>query len=137
MDNKCDTCVYKSCEPYDEPCTRCEQNNPDENETNYKSTAKHSREECLVMANNCVNGSRAEQYGDLEDNFETISRFWNGYLSSVMMLRNAHPLTPVDVANMMVLLKVARSSSNPAHGDNYVDIAGYAACAYELTQRGE
>lgn len=128
---KNNSCVYKSC---DEPCTK---NNPDEKESEYKSNIKHTREECLVMANDCVNGTREEQYGNLEDNFEIISRFWNDYLSSVMMLRSVHLLTPVDVANMMTLLKIARSSSNLAYGDNYIDIAGYAACAYELTQRGE
>jgi hypothetical protein len=32
---------------------------------------------------------------------------------------------------MMVLLKAARAKSNPQHVDNYVDAAGYAACAAE------
>lgn len=135
--NSCETCRYEHLEPYDEPCTRCSQNNPDAKESYYKKNINHTRKDCLDLANDCVNGSRAEQYGDLEDNFETIANLWNTYLSAVMMLHNAHPLAPIDVANMMTLLKVARSCNNTGYGDNYVDIAGYAACAYELSQRGE
>lgn len=33
---------------------------------------------------------------------------------------------------MMVLLKVARVSTGTTHLDNFVDVAGYAACAYEI-----
>lgn len=36
-----------------------------------------------------------------------------------------------DVANMMVLLKVARNKAS-WHRDNWVDIAGYAACGAEV-----
>ena len=32
----------------------------------------------------------------------------------------------------MELLKVARANENPSHADNYIDIAGYAACAGEI-----
>lgn len=36
---------------------------------------------------------------------------------------------------MMVLLKTARvSTGGVSHYDNYVDVAGYAACAYEITK---
>lgn len=40
--------------------------------------------------------------------------------------------TPIDVAMMMVLLKAARVSTGTTHLDNFVDVAGYAACAYEM-----
>lgn len=44
-------------------------------------------------------------------------------------------VTPIDVAMMMVLLKAARvSTGGVSHYDNYVDVAGYAACAYEITK---
>lgn len=33
---------------------------------------------------------------------------------------------------MLVDLKVTRAWGNPSHGDNWVDIAGYAACGGEL-----
>ena len=38
----------------------------------------------------------------------------------------------MDVANMMVLLKIARAKENPKHMDNWVDMAGYATCAGEI-----
>nr|DAK94186.1 MAG TPA: hypothetical protein [Caudoviricetes sp.] len=41
-------------------------------------------------------------------------------------------ISPVDVAQMMILLKVARAKGNPKHQDNWVDMAGYAACAGEI-----
>ena len=67
---------------------------------------------------------RGVEYGKPEDNFSTIARLWRAYLGVAV---NAQ-----DVAMMMVLFKVARAKSAPGHGDNLVDIAGYAACAAEL-----
>jgi hypothetical protein len=37
-----------------------------------------------------------------------------------------------DVAVMLALLKVARIKQNPNHTDNWIDIAGYAACGGEI-----
>ena len=72
---------------------------------------------------------RGVEYGKPEDNFATIARLWRAYLGVAV---NAQ-----DVAMMMVLFKVARAKSAPGHGDNLVDIAGYAACAAELGTRNE
>ena len=36
------------------------------------------------------------------------------------------------MAIMMALLKIARISKNPQHMDNWVDLAGYAACGGEI-----
>ena len=33
---------------------------------------------------------------------------------------------------MLALLKIARSKASLTHFDNYVDLAGYAACAAEI-----
>jgi hypothetical protein len=49
---------------------------------------------------------------------------WQAYLNAK---RNADPLTPKDVAAMMVLVKVARFANDPDHRDNLVDMCGYAA----------
>ena len=40
------------------------------------------------------------------------------------------------VAAMMILLKTARISSGTAVSDNWIDIAGYAACGGEIQTRG-
>lgn len=37
---------------------------------------------------------------------------------------------------MMILLKVARAATGKFNADNYIDIAGYAACACEIGDRG-
>jgi hypothetical protein len=52
---------------------------------------------------------------------------WSAYLGV--------DVTEVDVAAMMVLLKVSRSRSSD-HSDNWVDVCGYAAIAGELEASG-
>jgi len=44
----------------------------------------------------------------------------------------ARALNSEDVANMMILFKVARNSAN-SKDDNWIDIAGYAACGGEVS----
>lgn len=41
-----------------------------------------------------------------------------------------------DVAMMMVLFKTGRIMSGKVNPDNYIDLAGYAACAGEIATRG-
>lgn len=62
--------------------------------------------------------SRPDNHGDPEDSFGTIADLWSGYLDV--------DVDPADVANLMVLLKVARNREGHYHEDNWVDIAGYA-----------
>lgn len=83
-----------------------------------------NREDVLNESLKIVMGARNEQYGSPEDCFNVIAGMWGSYLGV--------PLSSTDVAMLMVLLKVARSKANPKYADNYVDIAGYAACAGEL-----
>ena len=45
--------------------------------------------------------------------------------------KHSGSMEPLDAANMMILLKVARAAGR-YKCDNYVDIAGYAACAAEI-----
>jgi len=87
-----------------------------------------TREEILRAANAIVNGEREGQYGSPEDNFSRIAMLWNGYLSGSI----TRVLTPVDVAMMMTLMKVARTVTGTGSMDTFVDIAGYAACGGEL-----
>lgn len=84
---------------------------------------KEDRKECLEKAIQTTCEDRNDEYGEPEKVFETISCFWANYLEA--------PISPLDVANMMILLKIARSKSGPTHLDNYIDMAGYAACAFE------
>lgn len=91
-----------------------------------------TRKEVLEQAIKCVCGEREQEYGSPENSFNSIARLWTIYLQSAH--GNVPALMPNDVAMMMVLLKVARAASSGEHDDNYVDIAGYAACAAEIMQ---
>lgn len=82
------------------------------------------RKMVLAEAEKCVCGQREQDYGSPEQNFGTIASMWTNYKGVLF--------TPVDVAMMMVLLKVARVANGGGTGDSFVDIAGYAACGGEL-----
>ena len=91
----------------------------------YSKYKQRIRVEILDEAKNITsNGRKAWEYGKPEDSFQTIARFWSGYLD--------REIKPADVAVMMILLKVARIKSGTGKKDNWVDIAGYAACGGEL-----
>lgn len=83
-----------------------------------------TREEVLDEAKKCVCGKREQDYGSPESNFALIADFWTMYLGVAV--------TPVDVAMMMALLKIARIKNGGGTGDSFVDLAGYAACGGEL-----
>ena len=83
------------------------------------------RADILATASEYVTKDRATTHGDAEDNFRRIAELWNAYLG-------VDDITSIDVAVMLALLKVARIRSNPNHADNWIDIAGYAACGGEI-----
>lgn len=88
-----------------------------------------TRSEILTKANACVCGDREQDYGSPERNFQTIAEFWNTYLGNHLI---GDDISPADVAAMLALVKIARISSGHAKDDNWVDLAGYAACGGEL-----
>lgn len=88
-----------------------------------------TREEILKEALRCVTGEREQQYGSPEDSFMAIAELWTVYLEHGCVEDNgAVLLHPEDVAAMMALLKIARICTGKYKGDNWVDLAGYAAC---------
>ena len=90
------------------------------------------RAEILDKARQCVCGDREDDYGTPERNFSTIAGLWNTYLSAAIDKQVF--LTGTDVAAMMALLKIARVASGHGKADNWVDLAGYAACGGELDE---
>ena len=82
----------------------------------------------LDAAKKIVTGDREKQYGKPEDNFAIIAELWGTY--------TGYKFSPVDVAMMMALLKVARIKTGVGTVDSFVDLAGYAACAGEIAGRG-
>lgn len=92
-----------------------------------------TRKELLAKAEQCVCTDREQAYGKPEDNFQGIGDLWYAYLN-IRYLRQGKPLdiTAEDVGNMQSLLKIGRIASGMTKADNYIDLAGYAACAGEI-----
>lgn len=88
-----------------------------------------TRKRVLSEAERCVCGQREQDYGTPENNFSRIAEFWATY--------KGVEFSPVDVAIMMALLKIARISENPKHMDSWVDGCGYFACGGEIAGGGQ
>ena len=88
-----------------------------------------TRKEVLERAEACVNGARENMYGRPENSFRLIANFWTHYLQASGI---GVQLDQKDVAAMMTLLKIARVATGHGSEDNWIDIAGYAACGGEV-----
>lgn len=82
----------------------------------------------LQEAMDLVHGDRQTDYGDMAASFNRIAAFWSAYLGT--------EVGALDVAKMMILLKVSRAKHNN-HRDSYVDIVGYVECAAHLLQEAD
>lgn len=85
------------------------------------------KNDILDKAKTIINGERQGTYGEAENSFSVIAQMWTAYLGK--------NLTSEDVANMMILLKVARNSSGVYKDDNWIDICGYAALGGEIQSK--
>lgn len=93
------------------------------------------RGDLLAEAAKIVAVDRNSNYGEPEDSFGDIAALWNAQGYTFTKAGGSRPLTGSDVALMMTSMKLARLKNNPTHRDSWVDIAGYAACGYEVGQR--
>lgn len=73
----------------------------------------------LREAEAIIYGDREQTYGDPSKNLKRIAALWDTYLD--------REITADDVANMMILLKIARLMNSPGHRDSLIDICGYTA----------
>jgi len=90
-----------------------------------KNSENPVRVQALRESARIINGQRDMQYGGPEDNFDRIAKIW-----SVIFQRT---FTTEDVAMAMVGMKLARFASNAGfQSDTWIDIAGYAACGFEV-----
>lgn len=89
-----------------------------------ESTKGRGRADILDEAKKCVLKDRQETYGDLEDSFGLTAKYWSTHLGI--------EISPEDVTILMALLKISRLQKSPNHKDNWVDLAGYAACGGEI-----
>ncbi len=69
-------------------------------------------------------GERETTHGRKIENFSGIAALWSAYTGI--------DLTPHDVGNMMILVKMNRTNQGKFNADDYVDIAGYAGCNAEV-----
>jgi poly(3-hydroxyalkanoate) synthetase len=84
----------------------------------------------LKTAKKTVTRKRRDSHGQPENSFEMIADLWSVYIRHVHKQNEFARLTNFDVAQMMVLLKIARARyGNTAEPDHYVDQAGYSALA--------
>jgi hypothetical protein len=78
-----------------------------------------------------VLGQRENNYNHPTPSFAGIADFWNAYIQNKFVKKGLPViLEPVDIAQMMVLMKVSRFSQkdNLDNIDCLVDQAGYAVC---------
>ncbi len=90
------------------------------------------RREILEKAIQCCCHDRQDQHGKPENTFAMIADLWEMYLCH--KYQTDITIRSVDVAQMMVLLKVARSALGNLKDDDFVDAAGYSALAAELSE---
>jgi hypothetical protein len=74
--------------------------------------------------------TRTEVHGEVENNFTEIARYWNVYLENENKLFES--IEAEDVAEMMALLKLARSQSGEYNEDDYRDRLGYVLFANNI-----
>ena len=87
-----------------------------------------TRKETLEAAAKCVCGDREQDYGSPENSFNIIAGLWSAY--------SGYEFEAKDVAAMLALLKIGRIATGHAKEDNWVDLAGYAACGCEIETEG-
>ena len=85
-----------------------------------------STETIADKAEKIVFGDREQTYGDPGNNLRMIAGMWSAYLGI--------EITPEQVCDMMVQLKIARLKSNPDHEDSKVDIIGYTLLKERLKE---
>jgi hypothetical protein len=92
-------------------------------------TKAPQEESVLQEAERLIHGDRQQSYGAAHKSFNRIAKLWTAYLEE--KLAHGGPITPKDVASMMILMKVSRSVTSNKR-DNWVDIAGYSGLAADI-----
>jgi hypothetical protein len=86
------------------------------------------RAEVLREAERLITGDRNETYGTPTQNFTNIADLWNVQFRH--LLAPGKEFSAADVALAQIHVKMARTITQPKR-DNFVDLAGYAACGWE------
>lgn len=78
----------------------------------------------LLEAYEITGGDRQNDYGTPEQNWERIA--------SIASALTEKRLTAEDCLKVLIATKLARTVTSPQKRDNYVDLAGYAHCLWEV-----
>ena len=78
---------------------------------------------------------RGESYGHPYENFKATAEIITVMLRAKGLMSYGKTLSPLDVAQIMRLVKEARLFETPDHADSLVDICGYADCAQLVIDR--
>lgn len=84
----------------------------------------------LTTANRAVSVDRQKVHGDAATNLAHTANLLNAYFG---YKKAGDVISAKDVAMVNILQKMSRSCFNEKHADHYVDIAGYAALAADIT----
>ena len=88
------------------------------------------KEEILMKASELISSKRQDTHGDCFKNHSQIADLWSVFLDG--KLKPMKEITPGDVAIMMCLLKISRSTMGDFNLDDFVDGAAYMAIAGEM-----
>lgn len=92
-----------------------------------------TRKEILDTAERTVCTDRNDIYGGPENSFAMIGDLWARYIREKCVGPDVSvDIEPDDVAALMALFKIARIATGKYHVDNWIDLAGYAACGGEI-----
>ena len=89
-----------------------------------------NKEEILKKASELISSKRQDTHGDCFKNNSQIADLWSVFLDD--KLKTMKEITPGDVAVMMCLLKISRSTMGDFNLDDFVDGAAYMAIAGEM-----
>lgn len=73
-----------------------------------------------------VYGDRGQSYGNPTGDFSRTVKMWSEILGSTL------EITPLQMAQCMIALKLSRLTHKPQHRDSWTDIIGYALCAQRI-----
>src|SRR5690606_7251043 len=88
-----------------------------------------TKEKLIEQAYTVVTGERQQAYGSPKDNLTVTAAIWSAQLSRIL----TRPITPGEVAQLMVGLKLARLVQSPDHVDSWRDVIGWGAVGGEVS----
>jgi hypothetical protein len=82
-------------------------------------------QKCLELADAAIRDRRAV-YGSPDANYHRLSGLWSAVLET--------DVSALETVLCCIQMKVARLVNDPLHADSWIDVAGYAAIGFEISQ---